>query len=102
MSRHKSSCAFVRSCGMYAVMAMIGVYDLPLSMFVASSRLVSIMCVWVLYPYYWVRVVFRVLWLIDASSCVSAFRFATSYMCRLYLGWCWCWVVCVCGIVAMC
>ncbi len=78
------------------------VYDLPLSMFFASSRVASIMCVWVLCPYSWVRVVFKVWWLFDTSSCVSAFKFATMYMCRLYLWWCWCWVVCVCGIVAMC
>ena len=78
------------------------VYDLLLSMFVASSRVVSIMFVWVMCPYSWVRVVFQVLWMLDASSCVSAFKFATSYMCRLYLRWCGCWVECVCDIVAMC
>ncbi len=77
------------------------VYDLPLSMFVACGRVVSIMCVWVLFPYSWVRVMFRVLWMCVASSCVSAFEFATMYMCRLYLGRCGCWVVCVCGIVTM-
>jgi len=78
------------------------VYDLPRSMFVASGRVVSILCVWVMCPYCWVKVVFKVLCTFGASSCVSAFEFATRYMCRLYLGWCWCWVVCVCGIVAMC
>jgi hypothetical protein len=31
------------------------VYDFPLSMFVASGRVVSILCVWVLCPYAWVR-----------------------------------------------
>ena len=36
------------------------VYDLPLSVFFASCRVVSIMCVWVLCPYSWVRVVFKV------------------------------------------
>ena len=53
------------------------VYDLPLSMFVASSRVVSILCVWVLCPYSWVRDVFSVLLRFVASSCVSAFEFAT-------------------------
>ncbi len=78
------------------------VYDFPLSMVVASGRVVSIMYVLVLRPYAWVRDVLRVLCMCVASSCVSAFEFATRYMCRLYLGRCWCWVVCVCGIVAMC
>ncbi len=78
------------------------VYDFPLSMLVASSRVVSILCVWVLCPYVWVKVVFRVLWMCVTSICVSAFEFTTMYTCRLYLGRCWCWVVCVCGIVAMC
>ena len=72
------------------------VYYFPLSMFVASGRMVSILYVWVLCPYAWVRVMFRVLWMCVASSCVSALEFATRYMCRLYLGRCWCWVVCVC------
>ena len=78
------------------------VYDLLLSVFVASGRVVSVMCVWVLSPYSCVRDVFKVLWMFDASSCDSDFKFATRYMCRLYLGWCWCWVVCVCWIVARC
>ena len=78
------------------------VYNFLLSMVVASGRVVSIMYVWVLSPYAWVRVVLRVLWMCVASSCVSAFEFATRYMCRLYLGRCWSWVVCVCGIMAMC
>ena len=56
------------------------VYDLPLSMFVSPGRVVSIMCVWVLRPYSWVRVVVKVLWKFDASRCVSAFEFATRYM----------------------
>ncbi len=77
-------------------------YDFPLSIVMASGRVVSILCVWVLSPYVWVRVVFRVLWMCVASSCVSAFEFATRYICRLYLGRCWCCVVCVCGIVAIC
>ncbi len=29
--------------------------------------------------------------MLGASSCDSAFAFATREMCRLYLGWCWCW-----------
>ena len=58
-------------------------YDLPLSIFVASSRVVSIMCVWVMCPYSWVRVVFKVLLMFGASSCVSAFKFTTRYMCKL-------------------
>ena len=37
------------------------VYDFLLSMVVASGRVVSIMYVWVLSPYAWVRVVLRVL-----------------------------------------
>ena len=37
------------------------VYDLQLSMFVASSRVVLILCVWVLCRYSWVRDVFSVL-----------------------------------------
>jgi hypothetical protein len=37
------------------------VYDFLLSMVVASGRVVSIMNVWVLSPYAWVRVVLRVL-----------------------------------------
>ncbi len=78
------------------------VYDFPLSMFVASGRVVSILCVWVLCPYVWVKVVVRVLWMYVASICVSAFEFATRNTVRLYLGRCWCWVVCVFGIVAMC
>ena len=78
------------------------VYNLPLSMFVAYGLVLSILCVWVLCPYCWVNVVLKVLCMFGASSCVSAFEFATRYMCRLYLGWCWCWVVCVCVIVAMC
>ena len=55
-------------------------YDLPLSMFVASGRAVSIMCVWDLCPYSWVRVMFKVLWMFVASSCVSAFEFAARYI----------------------
>ncbi len=78
------------------------VYDLPLSMYVASGRVVSIMCVSVMCPYSWVRDMFKVLWMFVASSCVSAFEFATRYLRRLYLGWCWCCVICVCGVVAMC
>ena len=66
--------------------AGMSVHDLPLSMFAASTRVVSIMCVWVLCPYSWVRVVFKVSWMFDASSCVSAFKFATRYMCRLWGG----------------
>ncbi len=67
------------------------VYDFLLSMLVASGRVVSIMYVWVLSPYVWVRVVFRVLWMCVASSCVSAYEFATRYMCRLYLERCRFW-----------
>ena len=63
-------------------------YDSPLPMFVASGWVVSIMCGWVMCPYSRVRDVFKVLWMFVASSCVSAFEFATGYMCRLYLGWC--------------
>ena len=37
------------------------VYDFPLSMSVASGRVVSILCVWVLCPYVWFKVVVRVL-----------------------------------------
>jgi hypothetical protein len=37
------------------------VYDLMQSMFVASSREVTTVCLWVLYPYSWVRDVFRML-----------------------------------------
>jgi hypothetical protein len=69
---------FGRGC----VGAGVLVYDLPLSMFVESSRVVSIMRVWVPCPYSWVRVVFKVLWMFDASSCVIAFKFATKYMCN--------------------
>ena len=43
------------------VRAGVLVYDLPLSMFVASGQVVSIMCVWVLCPYSYVRDVFKVL-----------------------------------------
>ena len=71
---------FLRTFGRDLVGVGVLVYALPLSMFVASSRVVSIMCVWVLCPYSWVRVVFRVLWLYVASSCVIAFEFATRYM----------------------
>ena len=78
------------------------VHDFQLSMFVASGQVVSILCVWVMCPYAWVKDMFGVLWICVASSCVSAFEFATRYICILYLGWCWCWVVCVCGIVTMC
>jgi hypothetical protein len=63
---------------------------------------VTMMCVWVMCPYSWVRDVVRALWMFGASSCVSAFEFATRLMCRLYLGWCWCWVACVCEIGAIC
>ena len=66
------------------------VYDFPLSICVSSSRVVSILCVWVLCPYAWVRVVLRVLWMFVASIYVSAFEFATRYTCRLYLGRWWC------------
>ncbi len=53
-------------------------YDLLQSMFVVSGLLVTIMCVyWVLCPYSWVRDVFRMLWMFGASSCDSAFKFAT-------------------------
>ncbi len=76
--------------------------DLMSMCVMASGRVVSILCVWVLCPYFWAKVMFRVLWMCVTSSCVSAFEFATRYICRLYLGRCWCWVVCVCGIVAMC
>ncbi len=41
--------------------ARVLVYDFPLSIFVASGRVVSILCVWVLCPYVWVKVVVRVL-----------------------------------------
>jgi hypothetical protein len=78
------------------------VYNFPLSMLVASGRVVSILCVWVLGPYAWVRVLVRVLLMCVASSCVSAFEFATRYICRLYLGRCWVVCVCVWDIVAMC
>ena len=78
------------------------VYDFLLSMFVASDLLVSIMYVWALGPYAWVKAVFRVLCMCGASSCVSAIVFATIYMWRLYFGLCRCCIVCVCGIVAMC
>ncbi len=64
------------------------VYDFPLSMFMPSGRVVSILCVWVLCPYAWVKVVFRLLWMCVASSDVSVVEFATRYMCRLYLGRC--------------
>ena len=57
------------------------VYDLQLSMFVASRRVVSILlcvlCSWVMCSYSWVRDVFSMLWMFVASSCVSAFEFAT-------------------------
>ena len=53
------------------------VYDLLQSMSVASSREVTIMCVWVICPYSWVRDVFRVLSMPGASSSDSAFEFAT-------------------------
>ena len=89
---------FGRGC----VGAGVLVYAFLLSIVVASGRVVSIMYIWVLSPYAWVRVVLRVLCMCVATSCVSALEFATRYMCRLYLGRCWCWVVCVCGIVAMC
>ena len=78
------------------------VYDFPLSMFMASGRVVSILCGWDLCPYAWVKVVLRVLWMGVASICVSAFEFATRYICRLYLGRCWVVCVCVWDIVAMC
>jgi hypothetical protein len=89
---------FGRDC----VGAGVLVYDFPLSMCVSSSRVVSILCVWVLCPYAWVNVGLRVLWMCVASSCVNALEFATRYMCRLYLERCWCCMVYVCGIVAMC
>ncbi len=78
------------------------VYAFLLSIVVASGRVVSIKYTLVLSPYAWVRVVLSVLCMCVASSCVSALEFATTYMCKLYLGRCWCWVVCVCGIVAIC
>ncbi len=78
------------------------VYDLLLSMLVASGLFVSIMYVWFLSPYFWVRVVVRVLWMCVASICVSALELATMYMCRLYFDRSRVWVVCMCGIVAMC
>ena len=53
------------------------VYDFLLSMLVESGLVVSIMYVWVLSPYFWVRVVFRVLWMCVASICVSALELAT-------------------------
>ena len=39
--------------------AEVLVYNLPLSMLFASCRVVSIMCVWALCSYSWVRVVFK-------------------------------------------
>ena len=48
---------FGRDC----VGAGVLVYDFLLAMVVASGRVVSIMYVWVLSPYAWVRVVLRVL-----------------------------------------
>ena len=48
-------------CGRGWLGAGVLVYDLQLSMFVAFSWVVSIMCVWVLCPYSWVRDVFRAL-----------------------------------------
>ena len=78
------------------------VYDFLLSMVVAPRRVLSIMYVWVLGPYAWVRVMLRVLWICVAFSFVSALEFATRYMCRLYLGRCWCWVVCVCVVSWRC
>ena len=56
------------------------VYDFPLSMFVASSRVVPILCFWILCPYAWFKIMFRVLWMCVASSCASAFQFATRYI----------------------
>ena len=70
---------FGRGC----VGAGVLVYDFLLSIVVASGRVVSIMYVWVLRPYAWVRVVLRVLCMCVASSCVSALEFATRSMCRL-------------------
>ena len=43
------------------------VYDLHLSMFVASSRFVLMLCGWVMCPYSWVRNVFSVLCMFVAS-----------------------------------
>jgi hypothetical protein len=40
--------------------ARVLVYDCVLSMVVASGRVVSILCVWVLCPYSWVKVVLRI------------------------------------------
>ena len=48
-----------------------------MSMFVASGRVVLILCVWVLCTYSRVRDVFSVSWMFVASSCVNAFKFAT-------------------------
>ncbi len=53
------------------------VYALPLSVLVASCRVVSILCVWVMCPYSWVRDVCSMLWMFVESSCVSAFVFAS-------------------------
>ena len=63
------------------------VFDLPPSVFVASGRVVSILCVWVMCPYCWVKVVFKVLCMFGASSRVSYFS--------LLRGIC---VDCICGI----
>ena len=60
----------LRSCVLVWIIVVFGrgwvgagvlVYGLLQSMFVASSREVTIMCFWVLCPYSWVRDGFRVL-----------------------------------------
>ena len=66
----KSRGFHLRLCGVVWSIVVLGrgwvgdgvlVYDLQLSLLVASSRVVSILCVWVMCPYSWVRDVFSVL-----------------------------------------
>jgi hypothetical protein len=61
---HLRMCDFVCSivvlrCGVVGIVVLV--YDLLQSMFVASDSVVTILDVWVLCSYYWVRDVFRIL-----------------------------------------
>ncbi len=62
----------------------VSLKDVLLSMFAASSVLISISVVYTVYPYVWESAMFIAFWILCGSSRVSALEFATMYMFRLY------------------
>ena len=72
--------------GVWCVCIGVGIslYDVLLSTVSASVVLVSISLVCTVWPYACVSAIFIFCWMVCGSSRVSAFRFASMYMFRLY------------------